>query len=161
MALETLTSVLGRGKKKTNKNYNAVVNTANPELWGSRGRCGWEDVKMAMGLGKHQAHKQYKLMQSIECSDLFYWCLTLKDFNLQGVCGAVAASLGLPAWQWQGGTGSAPAAWCHHGFLSRRAVLHQQHTAALEQLGTATVKLHQNGAGFGQSRAVCSASQAQ
>lgn len=85
----------GEEKKKS---YNAVVNTANPELWGSRGRCGWEDVKMATGLGKHQAHIQYELMQSIECSDLFHWCLTLKDFNLLVMCGAAAASLGVPAW---------------------------------------------------------------
>lgn len=147
-----------QGKKKS---YNAVVNTANPELWGSTGGCSWEDVKMATGLGKHQAHTQYELMQSIKCSDLFHWCLTLKDFNLLGMCGAVAARLGLPAWQWQGGAGSAPAAWCHQGFPFRQAVLCQQRTAASEQLGTAAVKLHQNRVGFGQNRAVRSASQTQ
>lgn len=73
---------------------------------------------MAMGLGKHQAHAQYKLIQTIECSDLFHWYLTLKDFNLLGMCGAVAACLGLPTWQRQGGAVSAPAAWYHQGLVS-------------------------------------------
>lgn len=37
-----------RGKKKKKLCYHVIVNTPSPELEGSRSRCNWEDIKMAV-----------------------------------------------------------------------------------------------------------------